>query len=354
MVKKGLFFLVFAVLAFSVSGGGLREVPYDKKVDNGALVITKYTGLRKGSINRRGVHRPVKIPDTFTVPKALKIPSNRLPVSLIGEDAFAFKKLISITLPNRVTQIGDWSFSNNNLISVSIPSTVTTIKEGAFAFNQLEAITIPGNASIEKMAFYNNKIVRIITSGGGGNAASSNPARPAAGNAAGSNAARPAAGNAPRNANPIGTAAPIAGRGSTGGSASSASSSLIIIGAYAFADNQLDEVTIGNYVESVGDWAFFNNNLTRVSIGNKVESIGEGAFSGNQLLSVTIPDSVTSIGDYAFASNTQLKEVTIGQGVSHIGDWAFDYDFTTDYYRNRRRAGTYTYDGKGSWTFAAK
>ena len=80
---------------------------------------------------------------------------------------------------------------------------------------------------------------------------------------------------------------------------------------YAFSNNALTSVSIGNSVTSIGNWAFFNSSLRSVSIPNNVTRIGKYAFSDNALTSVSIGDSVTSIGDKAFSGN-RLTSVSIG------------------------------------------
>jgi hypothetical protein len=346
MFKKGLFFILFSVLAFSVFGGGIRDKIRQShyKIDsndagNKTITILKYTGLSKGKITRKGVHKPVIIPDSFDIQRP---PNTQAPaVGTIGEDAFAFKKLVGVLLPRSVTAIGDWSFSNNALTIVAIPATVAIIGEGAFAFNQLANITLPPGASVGNLAFYNNKITRIT--GAGGTTSSNTGGNTNRGGAAAAGAGGGAPGAEPPTTSGV--------RNVIGSNTSGATIAIIDLGEYEFADNLLTEVTIGNNISVIGDWALYNNELQSVTIGARVTSIGEGAFSGNQLTRVVIPPSVTSIGKYAFAGNTKLKQITIGEGVSSIGDWAFDYDFSADYYgKYRRKGGTYIYDETtGSW-----
>jgi acetyltransferase-like isoleucine patch superfamily enzyme len=339
MLKKGLFLILFSVLAFSVFGRGIgdkiRQSRYTIESNDAGdktISILKYTGLPKGKITRKGVHKPVRIPDNFDITRPLNTPPPV--VGTIGKDAFAFKKLVSVILPRSVTTIGDWSFSNNALTIVAIPGTVVVIGDGAFAFNLLENISLPPGASVGNLAFYNNKITRIT--GAGGTSSSNTSGNTNRATAAGAPSAEQSRTSGVRNV--------------IGNNTSSTTTSIIEIGEYAFADNLLTEVTIGNNVSVIGDWALYNNELQSVTIGARVTSIGEGAFSGNQLTRVVIPPSVTSIGKYAFAGNTGLNKVTIGDDVS-LGDWAFDYDFAADYYgKYRRQGGTYNYDEeKGSW-----
>ena len=73
-------------------------------------------------------------------------------------------------------------------------------------------------------------------------------------------------------------------------------------------------------VTSIGEYAFAINNLTEITIPNSVTSIGDRAFwDCTGLTAITIPDSVTSIGDCAFGSCTGLKEITIPESVTSIG-----------------------------------
>ena len=55
-------------------------------------------------------------------------------VTRIGENAFLHcESLISVTIPNTVTDISTWAFfSCDNLVSASIPYSVTSIGESAF------------------------------------------------------------------------------------------------------------------------------------------------------------------------------------------------------------------------------
>ena len=138
------------------------------------------------------------------------------------------------------------------------------------------------------------------------------------------------------------------------------------IGASAFFDLTITNVTIPNSVTSIGNNAFLNCfGLTSITVDaananysstngvlfdkdqatliqypigltnssytipNSVTSIGEGAFDDcYDLTSVTIPDSVTSIGDEAFDDCYGLTSVTIPNSVTSIGDGAFEYCYS--------------------------
>ena len=160
-------------------------------------------------------------------------------------------------------------------------------------------------------------------------------------------------------------------------------SSVTIIGRQAFAENQLTSIIIPNSVITIGDEAFDPNRLTSLTIGNRVTSIGENAFAGNwdwngntdlarpgnSLTNVVIPNNVTIIGNGAFRNN-QLTSVTIPNSVTTIGRNAFLNNQLTsfilpanasfvqalpnnlvDFYISQgSKAGTYTWTGR-IWTF---
>jgi hypothetical protein len=130
--------------------------------------------------------------------------------------------------------------------------------------------------------------------------------------------------------------------------------SVIIIGAYAFADGALKFIRIPNSVTTIGYGAFYNQDLTNVYIGRSVTTIGAYAFFSTELTGVNIPNSVTTIGAYAFAENFSLTSVTIGANVS-IGENAFPSAFIELYNNNGKRAGKYEYNNKDrKWTYSRR
>ena len=81
--------------------------------------------------------------------------------NIMGECAFqGFSKLVSMRLPQTLTQIGSNAFSYSGLKMIEIPDKVTTIGDDAFAYcdNLSTVILGKGAKSLSKGAFYESKV----------------------------------------------------------------------------------------------------------------------------------------------------------------------------------------------------
>ena len=102
-MKNGFKFTVILAAMLALTACGRRECPEDHfvavPIDGGAgVMITEYTGG----------NWEVRIPQRI----------RRIPVTHIGEGAFAGNQLISVTIPRSVTSIGNGAFAYNQLTSV--------------------------------------------------------------------------------------------------------------------------------------------------------------------------------------------------------------------------------------------
>ncbi|MFA7673792.1 MAG: leucine-rich repeat domain-containing protein [Clostridia bacterium] len=175
-----------------------------------------------------------------------------------GLNQYSSDGLTSIVLPDTVKYIGDGAFASNSLTNVTIPNGVEYLS--GFSGNCLTSITIPGTVKyISSGAFTSNSLRSVIIPNG-------------------------------------------------------------VEYLSGFSGNYLTSITIPDTVKYISDGAFASNLLTNVTIPNGVEYLS--GFSGNYLTSVTIPDSVTDIGNNAFEGN-MLKSVTIPNTIKYIGNEAF-------------------------------
>ena len=121
------------------------------------------------------------------------------------------------------------------------------------------------------------------------------------------------------------------------------------VGKGAFVGAWITSLTLPDAFESMDDTAFwYMSKLERVDLGgatmlpdsafrydralaevdfrpdlNRLAEVGDYAFDTTALTSATLPDSVTSIGKGAFSNDTALTSVHLGSGVASIGESAF-------------------------------
>jgi uncharacterized protein YjbI with pentapeptide repeats len=221
----------------------------------------------------------------MTASGVLDIPDkiDGLPVSLIGDDAFAeCTSLTSITIPDGVTSIGSFAFWGcTSLTSITIGSGVTSI--GNFTFWGCYAFVYHASEDdLNYLISRDGQSAYLVEN----SAASGHVTIPEYVNGAS------------------------------------------VIAFTGFDGNDLvTSITIGSGVTSIGGRAFERcTSLERINIYGDVTSIGDQAFTEcTSLTSITIPDSVTSIGFNTFYQCTSLTSITIGSGVTSIGDQAFAF-----------------------------
>ncbi len=306
-------------------GNGIVEVTYS---GNYASQKNEYTGS-------------VVIPDSVTYN------DYTYSVSKIGDEAFAYSSIHSITIPKSVTEIGNEPFAGcNNLFLITvddgnavydsrnncnaiiettsnkliqgcrkttIPNSIIEIGGAAFSnYTWLTSFEIPNSVKIiSDDAFWDCTELNSVTI--------PNSVTTITGSAFGCCSSLTSI-TIPSSVTTIG------GFRNTGLTSIDIPDSVTSIDNLAFCQcTSLSSVTIPNSVTTIGDRAFSGCiGLTSVTIGDSVTTIGGSAFSGcTGLTSVTIGDSVTTIGGSAFSGCTGLTSVTIGDSVTTIGGNAF-------------------------------
>ncbi len=239
------------------------------------------------------------------------IPKN---VESIGEYAFSDNYNVKeLVIENGLKEIGSFAFAHNSaLTKVIVPDSVTTIHEGAFTYCEaLSDITFgSGLSSIGVDAFYKSGIFNNTPTGqpvyvanwfvGYNTLNSSDKAQPD-------------------------LVTSVSLKDTTVGIADQA----------LLNHTKFETVIIPNSVKVIGYKAFANCNINMLSLGSGVTSIGERAFSNctklqlavlgeyNELSGAMTKSSLEKIGDYAFYGCTNLEQIKIPSTVKEIGCYAF-------------------------------
>ena len=178
-------------------------------------------------------------------------------ISIEAEAFYGCTNLVSIAIPNGVTQLKDYTFANcTNLSSFIIPNSVTSLGRYCFGYcSNLTNIVLANNiTTIGDSAFYLCKNLKSVT--------------------------------IPNN--------------------------VIYIGPCAFRDCEgLEKLIIPNSVTTIEILAFAGcNKLISVIIGDGVTTIGNSAFgSCTSLKDVTIGSGITSLGENAFGNCKSLSQI---------------------------------------------
>lgn len=87
---------------------------------------------------------------------------------------------------------------------------------------------------------------------------------------------------------------------------------------------KIKSVTIPGKVKTIGREAFMGcKSLQEVVLGDGIETIGFQAFEMTGLISLNIPGSVKTMNKFAFSQCTKLTSLKLNEGVEYINSWAF-------------------------------
>ena len=253
-------------------------------------------------------------------------------VTSIGTNAFKdCTHIKSVTLPSKLATIGNEAFRYSGLTSISIPASVTSIGDAAFQdCGSMASITIEDSetpltmpGSWYERSFWNGAttiyIGRDLTLDGGEN----NPLLYEA--------------TSVEFGPKVTTINPALFYTNTKLTSLTIGSGVITIGESAFngcgtywneeTNQGVEElvVTMGNNVTSIGANAFQNcGKLKSVTLPSTLTTIGNEAFRYSGLTSISIPASVTSIGDAAFQDCGSMASITIEDSETPLtmpGSW---------------------------------
>ena len=216
------------------------------------------------------------------------------------------KNVISITVPDDITEIGDLAFANlKSLQTVTLPESLTTIGYGAFSgCTSLTSIEIPSGVteltappSINRSEGMFYKCTSLTSVAIRGNI----------------------------------TAIPAnTFNGCSKLSEVSLPDSVTDISYYAFNGCSSMKSFDFSDIESIGEQAFGSSGITDVSNLDSLESLGNNAFmSCSSLKTVVIPDGMTEIPTAAFALCGSIETVILPSSVTELGMSAFNSAFSS-------------------------
>ena len=140
--------LAFALILspFAACGDGFLDDDLNYWFEDGSSTQVYVWGLKNSSATHITI--PAMVVYEYTdYNDSYKVKHRTCTVTRIGERAFWYSGLTSVTIPDGVTSIGDWAFlACTNLTSVTIPDSVTSIGYEAFnGCNGLTSVTITAN-----------------------------------------------------------------------------------------------------------------------------------------------------------------------------------------------------------------
>jgi hypothetical protein len=249
---------------------------------------------------------------TIVIPGSVNYSGKVYAVARIGEHAFFdCNSLVSVTIPNSVTAIGELAFGYSNLASITIPASVNHLRDGAFyGCSNLTSFSIPNSVTrIGKAVFLGcSKLSSLVIPDGVKKIEESTFYQ----------CTNLASVTIPGSVQHIGRNAFAY---CTHLASIALSDSITVIDESAFCHSGLVSADIPNSVTEIQPFVFANcNALTAVSIPPSITQIGNGAFyECSALSSVTIPTSVKTVGDYAFYGCKNLTSFTFPNQIKTTG-----------------------------------
>lgn len=205
---------------------------------------------------------------TAEVPEIVNYNGTDYTVTAIGEDAFKWADVVSVTLPNTIEEFGYGAFNGaDKLVSINMPTSLKTIGDYALSSTAIPSINIPASVeSIGASAFFTCKSLTSVTLNEG----------------------------------------------------------LKSIGVSAFYKVPVTEIQLPESLTDLGAKAFLNcDKLKTVTLPASLTGLGDGTFCGcTALTSVTLAAGITSIGAECFLK-TGLETIDIPASVEKIGTSAF-------------------------------
>lgn len=234
-------------------------------------------------------------------------------VTEIATNAFNGASLTSVWIPASVHAIGDYVFSGQPLTQVTFqdddahPSQLETIGERAFAYTPLESVSLPRSLKTAGLETFSDMAkLRSVTVG---------PNVQADGLFAAF--AR----------TPLLESIEVDAANQSYQSLDGVlyTKGLTHLATYPQAKNSGGSYTVAEETAFIDEGAFASAQITSVTLPSHLRNVGKGAFVGARITSLTLPDAFESMDDTAFWYMPKLERVDLG-GATMLPDSAFRYD----------------------------
>ena len=234
-------------------------------------------------------------------------------VTEISSNAFTSAQLTSVWIPASVRAIDDSAFAGQPLTQVTFqddeahPSQLETIGERAFSYTSLESVSLPRSLKTAGLETFSDMAkLRSVTVG---------PNVQADGLFAAF--AR----------TPLLESIEVDATNQNYQSLDGVlyTKDLTHLATYPQAKNSGGSYTVAEETAFIDEGAFASAQITSVTLPSHLRNVGKGAFVGARITSLTLPDAFESMDDTAFWYMPKLERVDLG-GATMLPDSAFRYD----------------------------
>lgn len=238
-------------------------------------------------------------------------------VTTLPDRIFQQAGLTEVSLPTSLIDIGYYAFANNSISSTIEISNVTSIKAYAFDGNSIPSIDLDHSITLYYYAFRNNVGIDvtvdddILTYGSAGVFEQCE------------------IGADVTITNNV-TSIPDRLFQNAGLTEITLPTSLLTIGDYAFATNDISNTLEISNVVKIESYAFYDNSIPDVDFDHAME-VQNNAFSNNVGIDVIVDANITTSGNYGVFENCLIgADLTITTNVSFIDDYFFQHAGLTE------------------------
>ena len=234
-------------------------------------------------------------------------------VTEISSNAFTDAQLTSVWIPASVRAIDDSAFAGQPLTQVTFqdedahPSQLETIGERAFAYTALESVTLPRSLKTAGLETFSD-MAKLRSVHVGPNVQADGLFAAFARTPLLESIEVDAA-----NQNYQSLDGVLYAQGGTH------------LATYPQAKNSGGSYTVAEETAFIDEGAFASAQITSVTLPSHLRNVGKGAFVGARITSLTLPDAFESMDDTAFWYMPKLERVDLG-GATMLPDSAFRYD----------------------------